>query len=267
MDKRILVIIILLMICGCSDNNDNMIPTPAPSPVDDPLNISWQIQYTGAIDTSLNVERYHLDLFDTSEQTISLLHSRGIKVYCYISVGSWEDWRPDKNKFPKELIGKDYQGWEGEKWLDIRQIDKLAPIMTARFELCKNKGFDGIEPDNIDGYDNDTGFNISFQDQLNYNIWLAQEAHKRSLTIGLKNDQEQVNALLHYYDWAIIEDCFVQGWCDKYIPFINNKKPVFAIEYTDTGIKPEQFCPQANSMNFNAILKNRNLDAFRIACR
>jgi len=77
------------------------------------------------------------------------------------------------------VLGNDYEGWAGEKWLDIRQISTLAPIMRARLDLCKQKGFDAVEPDNIDGYTNATGFPLTAQDQLDYNIWLANEAHAR----------------------------------------------------------------------------------------
>ena len=49
-------------------------------------------------------------------------------------------------------------------------------------------------------------------------------------------------------------------------PFISEGKPVFAAEYTDTGIDLEDFCPQARSLGFSAILKNRDLDAWRQAC-
>lgn len=261
-----IILITFVTIIGCG--KERYEPTlPVQEPVENHLDISWQIQYSGNLETSLDVERYHIDLFDNSKEVVSLLHSKGIKVYCYINVGAWENWRPDKNKFPQHIIGLPYEGWSGEWWLDIRQVDELAPIMRARFDQCRDKGFDGMEPDNIDGYDNDTGFNITYSDQIRYNTWIAEEAHKRGLTIGLKNDAGQVIDLLPYFDWAIIEDCFVYGGCDKFTPFIINNKPVFAIEYTDTGIKPEQFCPQANSMNFNAILKNRNLDAYRLPCR
>jgi hypothetical protein len=181
-------------------------------------------------------------------------------------VGSWEDWRPDKDQFPASVIGKDYGGWPGEKWLDIRQIDLLAPIMRARLDECKAKGCDGIEPDNTDGYTNDTGFPLTYEDQLRYNTWLANEAHVRGLSIGLKNDPDQVPELLPYFDWAMTEDCFTEDWCEQMEPFVAAGKPVFAAEYTDTGITLRQFCPQAETMSFSAILKNRDLDAWRQAC-
>jgi len=172
-----------------------------PSPVADDvkwrpaLNSTWQWQLSPSIDDSFDVDMYDIDLFDNDASVVAALHAQGRKVVCYISVGSWEEWRPDKDHFPATIIGNDYDGWPGEKWLDIRQIELLAPIMRARLDACQSKGFDGIEPDNIDSYTNETGFPLTYQDQLNYNIWLAEEAHTRGLSIGLKNDGEQVLSL------------------------------------------------------------------------
>jgi len=224
------------------------------------LDTSWQWQLSDPVDPLINVEMYDIDLFDNDADMVAALHEQGKKAICYISVGSWEDWRPDKDQFPEEVIGKKYDSWPGERWLDIRRIDLLAPIMRARFDECQAKGFDGIEPDNIDGYSNDTGFPLTYQDQLEYNLWLAEEAHARGLSIGLKNDSEQVDDLLPFYDWALTEDCFAEEWCEEVLPF------VFAAEYTDTGITLDEICGQASVMNINVILKHRDLDAYRATC-
>ena len=95
----------------------------------------------------LDVDAYDLDGFDTPKATVDRIHANGGKGICYISVGSWESWRPDKGRFPKRILGRGYYGWPGEKWLDVRQLDALAPIMEARMDACKEKGFDAIEPD------------------------------------------------------------------------------------------------------------------------
>jgi hypothetical protein len=58
----------------------------------------------------------------------------------------------------------------------------------------------------------------SYQHQLDYNIWLANEARARGLSIRLKNDDEQVTDLLPILDWALTEDCFAQGWCVGTLP-------------------------------------------------
>ncbi len=231
------------------------------------LNTSWQWQLSGSLDQSVDAVMYDVDLFETDASVVAALHTQGRKVVCYISVGSWENWRPDAGQFPAAVVGNDYEGWPGEKWLDIRRIDLLGPIMRQRLDMCRTKGFDAIEPDNIDGYTNDTGFPLSYSDQLAYNRWLANEAHARGLSIGLKNDGDQVADLLSYFDWALTEDCFDQGWCSQLTPFVAAGKAVFAAEYTDTGMTTGQFCPQANALNFNAILKHRELDAWRQTCR
>ncbi len=233
------------------------IPTPG---------MTWQWQLTDALDLTVPVHVYDLDLFETSAETVQTIKQQDQHVICYVNVGAWEEWRPDANAFPSSIIGKDYAGWAGEKWLDIRQINLLAPIMEQRFDQCRDKGFDGIEPDNLDNYENDTGFNINRADQLAYLNWLADAAHARGLSIGLKNVPEFVPDVLSKYDWALTESCFKQGWCDQLTPFIEANKAVFAAEYTDEGSTTAQFCPLARQLRISAILKNRNLDAYRDAC-
>ncbi|MBT3336669.1 MAG: endo alpha-1,4 polygalactosaminidase [Anaerolineae bacterium] len=248
-------------------------PSPTAAPVREiwlpPLDSTFSWQLGDEANTSFDADIYDIDAFEAEASLISDLHSQGKKVFCYISVGSWEDWRPDRDDFPSEIIGNDYEGWDGEKWLDIREIDKLAPIMRARLDMCAEKGFDGIEPDNIALHWENTGFNISYDDQLAYNIWLSEEAHARGLSIGLKNNEEQVDDLLPYFDWALTEDCFVGEWCNEMSTFINAGKPVFAVEYTDEvsyEIFLKDLCPQAAALGFYTILKNRNLDEYRAIC-
>jgi len=98
-------------------------------------------------------------------------------------------------------------GWPGEKWLDIRQLKVLAPIMKARMDQCVARGFDGVEFDNVDGYANPTGFSLTAANQLRYNSWLANQAHLRNLSAALKNDLGQVKTLFPYFDWALDEQC------------------------------------------------------------
>jgi hypothetical protein len=231
------------------------------------VGLSWQWQLHGSpADQSFDVDVYDIDLFENDADVVARLHASGRKVICYISAGSWEEFRPDGGNFPPEILGKEYVGWPGERWLDIRRIDALAPIMRGRLDQCKEKGFDAVEPDNVDGYEQDTGFPLTAADQLTYNIWLAGEAHARGLSIGLKNDASQAADLLPYFDWALTEDCFAQGWCENVLPFIRAGKPVFAAEYRDTGITLSDFCPKTRELRFSAILKDRDLSPERRAC-
>jgi hypothetical protein len=243
----IAILVTGLFISACSSGSEEVeslpsisVLTPAPLNEDSWLPTvgnSWQWQInTGDVDTSFDVDVYDVDLFDVSAELVSSLHAQGRDVICHMSAGSWEEWRSDADAFPSEVLGDDYDGWEGERWLDIRNIDALAPIMGARLDLCAAKGFDAVEPDNIDGYTNDTGFPLTYGDQLRYNMWLAAEAPDRSLSIGLKNDSDQVDDLIEYFDWALTEDCIAEGWCDDFAVLQERLKVVFAAKYTDMGV-------------------------------
>jgi hypothetical protein len=288
-----LILAFTLSACGQTPIEDNASSTPQPaSPTDESIptltetppmsptftpilqkswwhsivGLTWQWDINGIeVDTSIEADVYDIDLY-VPQSTIDELHAKGRKVICYISVGSWEDWRPDKDQFPPEVLGKDYDGWPGEKWLDIRQIDKLAPIMLARLDLCKAKGFDAVEPDNMEIYANDTGFPLTYEDQLKYALWLADESHKRGLAIGVKNAPDQVKDLVEHFDFAITEDAFFYDWAEDMLPFIEAGKPVFAAEYTDLGGDFESYCRKSKELKFSTILKNRSLDVWVKSC-
>jgi hypothetical protein len=232
------------------------------------VGLTWQWHINGdAVDTSYDASVYDVDYLYAPQSTIDDLHSKGRKVICYMSVGSWENWRPDADLFPPEVIGNDYDGWPGEKWLDIRQIDILAPIMRARLDLCASKGFDAIEPDNMEVYTNNTGFPLTYNDQLKYALWLADEAHQRGLAIGQKNASDQTLDLVDIFDFAITEDAFFYNWTDDMKPFITAGKPVFAAEYTDLGGDFASYCLKSETLKFSLILKHRNLDAWIQTCK
>jgi len=199
------------------------------------------------------------------------LHRLRRQVICDVSVGSYESWRPDAARFSRSVIGTPDQGWPGERWLDIRHIQALAPLMRARLDLCKTKGFEAVEPDNIDGYqaDGGAGFALTARDQLRYNRWIAAEAHRRGLSIGLKNDADQAAVLAASFDWALTEDCVQQGWCAQERPFVAAHKAVFATEYTDVADRrtfARRDCPQARRLGVSLIYKQRDLGPWRMAC-
>ena len=223
---------------------------------------TWQWQLTGTIDQSVDAQMFDIDLFDTPAATIASLKSKGKIVICYFSAGSYEDWRPDASQFPAAVLGRS-NGWAGERWLDIRNLTALGPVMEARLDLAVSKGCHGVEPDNIDGYTNSTGFPLTGADQITYNKWLAEKAHARNLSIGLKNDVDQVVALEPYFDWALNEQCFQYAECDTLLPFINAGKPVFTTEYS---LATTNFCSQANRMKFMSMKKKLDLDASREVC-
>ena len=235
------------------------------------VNTTWQWQLSGTLNSSYNADLYDIDLFDTDRLMIDSLHQEGKRVICYFSAGSYENWREDESAFPVEVLGNNLDGWPGEKWLDISS-ELIRPIMISRLELAKEKGCDGVEPDNIDGFTNNTGFALSDSDQLNYNEFLAEQAHARGLSIGLKNDVDQVGELEPYFDFAINEQCHKYNECDTLTPFILNNKPVFNAEYkkayvNNTDNKRDLMCEDSLQLQFQTLVLPLNLDdAFRIVC-
>lgn len=228
------------------------------------LQTSWQWQLTTPVDQTVDAEMFDIDLFNNSAKVVTALHAKGRKVVCYVSVGTWERGRPDSSKFPATVLGKTLSGYPNEKWLDIRQWSVIGPILEARFDLCRSKGFDGIEADNVDAYEQSSGFPLTAQDQLLFNQRLANAAHARGLSIGLKNDLRQIRALLPYYDWALNEECYEMNECGNLNYFVTAGKAVFTVEY---NVDPAIFCPYVNNLNFNSLRKNYDLDAYRVACR
>ncbi len=230
-------------------------------------NSTFQIQlsdYPPNID--LNADIYELDLFETSTNTIQFLQNNGKKVICYFNAGAWEEYRPDAADFPSEIIGNPYIGWPGERWLDIRNFKTFAHRIEARLDLAVEKGCNAVDPDNINGYQQPTGFEITSQDQLEYNIWLAEQAHARGLAIGMKNDGKQVDQLEEHFDFAVIEDCAIFSECAQFHPFIEHGKAVFQLEYTDFFSEIDSLCHAPQSNGFFVLLKNRSLDAFVQYC-
>ena len=119
---------------------------------------TWQWQLSTPVDVSVPAQMFDIDLFDNSPEVVAELHRRGARAVCYFSAGSIEGGRPDAGAFPADVIGQPLEGWPNERWLDVRRLDVLGPVFERRLDLCKAKGFDGVEADNIDAYTHTTGF-------------------------------------------------------------------------------------------------------------
>ncbi|HLM65525.1 MAG TPA: endo alpha-1,4 polygalactosaminidase [Acidimicrobiales bacterium] len=226
--------------------------------------LTWQWQLDGrAIDTSVEAEVFDVDLFETPAETVRTLRDQGRRVICYFSAGSWEPYRPDSGDYPEDIMGGPVEGWEDERWLDIRRLDVLRPLIAARLDLCAQKGADAAEPDWMDSYAQGTGFDISADDQLAFNHMIADLAHERGLAIGLKNDLDQVAQLADTFDFAVVEQCAEFGECEKLRPFLDRGKPVFHAEY---DLSPAEFCAESRRLGLSSIRKNLGLDPWRETC-
>jgi len=235
---------------------------------------TWQWQLQGTIDTTKPASMFDIDLFDSPQSVIDNLHAKGKIVICYFSAGSYEKKRPDSSQFPEILKSKKMDGWD-EMWLDISQMQPggaLQTIMKARMDLAVQKGCDGVEPDNVDAWSNDVysvrsvsqggtrvyGSKITGAIQLTYNKFLATYAHSVGLSVGLKNDVDQIPQLVASFDWALNEQCNQFSECDNYEPFLSANKAVFGVEYKEY-VKSKSFCTDMNDAHMSWLYKTKAL--------
>jgi hypothetical protein len=228
-----------------------------------PARPTWQWQLDGRLDASVAADVYDIDLFDHDAATVAALHRAGRRVVCYTSLGSLERGRPDVAALPRSVVGRPLDGWPGERWLDVRRLDVLGPWIAHRLDLCRAKGFDAVEADNVDAYANRSGFPLTPADQLRFNRFVARAAHRRGLAVALKNDLDQAAALEPAFDLAVVEQCFQFDECDRLAPFIAAGKPVLEVEY---ALAPARFCARANAAGLMAMRKRLALGAWRRTC-
>ena len=102
--------------------------------------------------------------------------------------------------------------------------------MLARMDLAVEKSCDGVDPDNVDGYDNDNGLGLTQEDSVNYLEFLADAAARhRNLSIGLKNAGAILPNVIDIMQWSVNEQCVQYDECDIFAPFIRQGKPVFHV--------------------------------------
>ncbi|WP_210587831.1 endo alpha-1,4 polygalactosaminidase [Streptomyces sp. GESEQ-35] len=255
-----------LSACSGTEGNTSSAPTtksPARQKRWQPRpGLAWQWQLDGRLDLSVDVPVYDVDGFETSTADVTRLHRAGRKVICYINVGAWENFRPDKNDFPKSVLGAP-NGWDGERWLDVRRRKALRPIMERRMDMCRAKGFDAVEPDLMEGYAGETGFPLTASDQLAYNRMIADLAHARGLAVGLKNDLPQIPRLVRHFDFAVNEECAQFDECGALRPFIAAGKAVFHVEY---AVPNSDFCADSRRLKLSSMRKKLELGVWRRPC-
>ncbi len=216
----------------------------------------WQYQLQGTVKTNLCVvpvsggscirpQVYDVDLYAGNGVTlnsaaVTAIHATGAHAVCYVDAGTWENWRPDAGTYPSTVLGAS-NGWPGERWVDIRATSVLLPILSARVAKCAQAGFDAVDFDNVDGYENDTGFPLTAAQQLTFDTDLAGIAHSHGLSVGLKNDLDQLGQLQNVFDFAINEQCAQYKECAAYDAWRAAGKAVVELEY---HVPARRVCPR-----------------------
>ncbi|KEZ40141.1 hypothetical protein SAPIO_CDS9179 [Scedosporium apiospermum] len=233
--------------------------------------VKWQIVIHAPIDIRTTVipteaQVWDIDYFHALDhpEIIPALKSPAPDVdnvvLCYINVGAIEQYERDYTDFPQAAIGKSYEDYP-EWWIDVRRPDVLE-FMKKRLVKAAEAGCDGVDADNIDGYDWDepgvdkTGWNLTRHDLITYVTELADYAHSIDtlrgvpLMFGQKNANHLASHLVNIVDFAVLEDCqglngrlpgVHEAYCQDFQAFVTGenrtdgkKIPVFEIEYPES---------------------------------
>ena len=222
-----------------------------------PASLTWYWQLQGPVNNSEAVDAYDIDGFNNTTEEVAALQAEGKHVIRYVDVGTYEPGRPDDDEFPPALLGNPVSGFQTEKWLDIRQVEVLEPIMAARFQMCEEKGFNAVEPDNMDGFENNTGFPITAAEQLSYDEWVAREVHSLGMAVFQKNDGKQTDELEPLFDGALDEQCNQFHECSSFEPYLRAGKPVLNAEY---NLSTDSFCTADNEAGIMGARYDLELD-------
>jgi hypothetical protein len=276
-----LLIMFLALLCACGGGTADAVettaaPAPAPPPAGGSVRWTpaaadtWQWQLKGTIDTRPSATVYDIDLFDAPQATIDALKAQGRRVVCYFSAGSSENWRSDFARFAAADMGNPLDGWAGERWLDTRSANVRA-VMQSRLDLAVSKNCDGVEPDNMDAFQNGPGFALDGPTQLDYNRFIAREARARGLAVGLKNDVDQLALLEADFDFAVNEQCHEFSECGGYSAFTSKGKPVFNAEYSSDWVRDvaarDALCAASRAAGLRTLVLPLELDgSFRYIC-
>jgi hypothetical protein len=130
------------------------------------LGLSFQWILQGPVDVDFQANILDIDLFDNNASIIDTLHRKGRIVVCYVS-SQFEDFRADSSQFTSSDLGRNLDGWPGEKWLNIKSAN-VRRILAARVQIGKAKNCDALEWDNVDPHQQQTGFSFSLDDTFDF---------------------------------------------------------------------------------------------------
>ncbi|MGH3123766.1 MAG: endo alpha-1,4 polygalactosaminidase, partial [Streptosporangiaceae bacterium] len=194
-----------------------------------PMSWDWQIGRTTPLQrTGRNaVDIYDVDGFLTTRAEVTAIRTRWQastlahpRTVCYLDL-AWEDYRPDANPqapggaFPAAALGNVYFGYPEERWVDLRQLDALKPMLRERVAMCARKGFDAVELDDIDSFDppSTTGFHLTPGDAQNFLAYAFNLIHADGMTGLWKNSPYLSWWGRQYTDGAVVEECYPDHAC------------------------------------------------------
>ncbi|CAM3483170.1 Endo alpha-1,4 polygalactosaminidase [Deinococcus saxicola] len=237
----------------------------------------WQIGAQTAVQVRVppGLRLIDLDGFETTAAQVESLKIQGVYTVCYINAESYEPYRPDSARYPARMKLAVDPNWQDEAFVDMRDVFRpksvLADILRERLRMCRKKGFQAIEPDNLQNDENVPGGIITLQDQMDFSGWLADEAHALGLAIFQKNGPNKVllkdrtgRRLADKFDGILTESCQEFDGCVPLAEYVRRGKPALNVEYEQNFLN----CVEARRLGINSMFKDLYLRGGReAACR
>ena len=169
------------------------------------------------------------------------LPASGLYNICYVNAfqtqpGESEQWLSDHPELVLHVDGAPLEDpdWPDELLLDTSTAEKreaIAQILGEQVDTCAEKGFDAVEPDNLDSYTRSHGL-LTEADNLALASLLVERAHAAGMAIAQKNTVELGDrGKAAGFDLAVAEDCAVYDECGDYTAVYGRQ--VIEIVYDD----------------------------------
>ena len=175
---------------------------------------------------------------DRSESPVPGLYS-----VCYVNAfqtqpGELRAWRARHRRLLLQRGGREVRdpGWPGEVLHDTSTEHRRAAnarIVNRWIDGCARKGFQAVEPDNLDSWTRSRG-RLTRADNFRLARRLIRHAHARGLAIAQKNAAEaSATGRRLGFDFAVAESCQAYDECDAYTRAYGTA--VLEVEYADEG--------------------------------
>jgi hypothetical protein len=220
-------------------------------------------------------EIYDIDAIINPASTIRALHAMGKHVVCYVEVGAAGNYYSATDEgipttYYEQLrssgeFGKKVPGYP-EHYLNIRSPTTVSIVESMIRQRCAAKGFDAVETDIDEEYNDPSGFSLTRADEEKYMTTLAHYLHSLRLGWWIKNPDDTgdryATDMEPLADAVLSEQCNEYGSCGFLSAYVGHKA-VFNAEYR---LRPEKFCAADDALGFNGAKFNLGLTGVRKPC-
>lgn len=225
----------------------------------------WLARLDGAVDIDDDADFFYLDAEQQDPADLAELHRQGRHYLCYLSAGSYEDFRDDADQFPESAIGNPLAAFPSERWLDVRD-SSVRELMARRIQTLAGRGCDGIPPSSLGVSEADTGFSLTREDALEYARWVAGQVHAAGMSVGLTGPTSLTADLAPDFDFGLAINCVRSTGCAEYEVLRTAEKPVLYVELGTPEAAPE-LCNAAKMLGLNAIVTDAGFNGTCVLCR